>query len=202
MISSPNPMYMSMRSMVAEKEALVGAAGARKAQLQNDINQMAARQVSEPGDAAEPDRLNRDYDVLKRQYDKLMEDRQAVRLRSDVASQTDAVQFKVIEPPSRPTIPATPNRPLLLTAILILGLGAGAAAAFAAAQLKTTFPSAQRLAEATGLPVLGTVSEVVTPPVAAARRRQLVWLAGGGGALTACYALLMIVELFQRAQVA
>lgn len=201
-ISSPNPMYMSMRSMVAEKEALVGAANARKSQLQNDINQMAARQVSEPGVAAEQDRLNRDYDVLKRQYDKLLEEREGVRLRSDVASQTETVQFKVIEPPSRPTIPATPNRPLLLTAILILGLGAGAATAFAVAQFKTTFPSARRLAEATGLPVLGTVSEVVTPPVAAARRRQLVWLAGGGGALTACYALLVIVELIQRAQVA
>ena len=201
-ISSPNPMYVTMRSMVAEKEALVGAAGARKAQLQNEIAQMAARQVSEPGVAAEQERLNRDYDVLKRQYDKLLEDREAVRLRSDVALQTDAVQFKVIEPPSKPTVPATPNRPILLTLILVAGLGAGAAAAFAAAQFKTTFPSAKKLAETTGLPVLGTVSEVVTPTIAATRRRQLAWLAGGGGALAGCYALLMAVELFQRAQVA
>lgn len=201
-ISSPNPMYTTMRSMVAEKEALVGAAGQRKAQLQSDLNQMAARQVSEPGLAAQQEQLNRDYDVIKRQYDKLVEDREAVRLRSDVATQTDAVQFKVIEPASRPTSPATPNRPLLLTAILIFGLGAGAAAAFAAGHFKTTFPTAKRLAEATGLPVLGAVSEVVTAPIAVARRRQLVWLAGGGGALAACYALLMVVELVQRAQVA
>jgi hypothetical protein len=49
--------------------------------------------------------------VLKRQYDKLLEDREAVRLRSDVASQTSPLQFKVIEPPSRPTIPdAQPAR--------------------------------------------------------------------------------------------
>jgi hypothetical protein len=54
----------------------------------------------------------------------------------------------------------------------------------------------------TGLPVLGTVSEVVTPQLALVRRRQKAWLAGGGGALAACYALLMAVELFQRAQVA
>ncbi|HZF44286.1 MAG TPA: XrtA system polysaccharide chain length determinant [Sphingomonadaceae bacterium] len=202
MISTPNPAYSSLRSMVAEKEALVNAANSRKGQLQADMASMSARQVSEPGVAAEQERLNRDYDVLKRQYDKLLEDREAVRLRSDVASQTSPVQFKVIEPPSRPTIPATPNRPLLLTAILFLGLGAGAAAAFAAAQLKGTFPSARRLADATGLPVLGTVSEVVTAPMAAVRRRQLTWLAGGGGALAACYALLMMVELFQRAQVA
>ena len=202
MISTPNPMYVTMRSMVAEKEALVGAANARKAQLQGDLNAMAARQVSEPEVAAEQERVNRDYEVLKRQYDKLLEDREAVRLRSDVASQTDAVQFKVIEPPTRPTIPASPNRPLLLTAILIAGIGAGMAAAFLLGQLQTTFPTAGRLAAATGLPVLGSISEVVTAPVIAARRKQLAWLGGGTAALTACYGLLMMVELWQRSQVA
>lgn len=202
MISTPNPTYVTMRGMVAEKEALVGAANARRAQLLSELNQMAARQASEPGVVAEQDRLTRDYEILKRQYDKLLEDREAVRLRGDVAAQTGAVQFKVIEPPSRPTIPVTPSRPLLLTLILIAGVGAGMAVAFGAAQLRTTFPTAKRLAEATGLPVLGTVSEVVTAPLAAARRRQLAWLTGGGGALAGCYALLMIVELIQRAQVA
>lgn len=202
MISTPNPMYVTMRSMVAEKEALVGAASARRTQLQNDLAQMAARQVSEPEVAAEQARVNRDYDVLKRQYDKLLEDREAVRLRSDVASQTDSVQFKVIEPASRPTLPDSPNRPLLLTGILLLGLGAGVAAAFALSQLQTTYPTAKRLAAATGLPVLGAISEVVTPRLAAARRQQLAWLGGGAGALTACYALLMIVEFWQRSQVA
>ena len=202
MISTPNPTYVTMRGMLAEKEALVGAANARKAQLLSELNQMAARQASEPGVVAEQDRLTRDYEILKRQHDKLLEDREAVRLRGDVAAQTGAVQFKVIEPPSRPTIPATPGRPLLLTLILIAGVGAGMAAAFAAAQLRTTFPTAKRLAETTGLPVLGTVSEVVTAPLAAARRKQLAWLTGGGGALAGCYALLMIVEMIQRAQVA
>ena len=201
-ISTPNPIYSTVRGMVAEKEALVGAASSRKAQLQADLNQMAARQVSEPGVAAEQDRLNRDYDVLKRQYDKLLEDREAVRLRSDAAAQTSSVQFNVIEPPSRPTIPATPSRPLLLTLILFAGVGAGFAAAFVAAQLKTTYATAKRLADATGLTVLGTVSEVVTAPLAAARRRRLSWLTGAGGALVGCYGLLMLVEMWQRAQVA
>jgi capsule polysaccharide export protein KpsE/RkpR len=69
--------------------------------------------VSEPGAVAEQARLNRDYEVLKRQYDKLLEDREQVRLRSDIQSKTDAVQVKVIDPPSKPTSSAAPNRPLL-----------------------------------------------------------------------------------------
>jgi len=202
MTSTPNPMYVTIRSMVAEKEALVEAAASRKAQLQSDLNQMAARQVSEPGVAAEQARVNRDYEVMKRQYDKLLEDREGVRLRSDVAAQTDAIQFKVIEPPTKPTIPAAPNRPMLLTLILIAGLGAGAAAAFTIGQIKATFPTPGRLAAVTGLPVLGAVSELVTPPLAAQRRKQLKWLGGATGALAGCYGLLLMVELWQRSQVA
>jgi hypothetical protein len=69
---------------------------------------------------------------------------------------------RVVDPPSVPTVPISPNRPLLLTAILFVGLGAGIGAAFVAGQLQTTFPTQNKLAAATGLPVLGSISEVWT----------------------------------------
>src|SRR5690606_8102154 len=97
------------------------------------------------GVAGEQERINRDYDVLKRQYDKLVEDREQVRLRADAQSKTDAFNFRILEPPSHPTIPASPNRPLFLTLILLVAIGAGVAAAFANAQLRATFPSQAKL---------------------------------------------------------
>jgi polysaccharide chain length determinant protein (PEP-CTERM system associated) len=200
--SVPNPSWVSLRAMVAEKEGQVNAAATRKAQLQGDLAQLGTRQASEPGVAAEQERLNRDYDVLKRQYDKLLEDRDQVRLRSDVRSQTDAVKFKVIDPPSQPTVPLTPNRPLLLTLILFVGLGAGAGAAFVLGQIQTTFPTQSRLADATGLPVLGSIGEVLTDAAKSRYRQRLVWLGGGGAALGAAWALLLAVEFWQRSTVA
>jgi hypothetical protein len=188
--------------MVAEKEGQVNAAATRKAQLQGDLAQLGARQASEPGVAAEQERLNRDYDVLKKQYDKLLEDRDQVRLRTDVRSQTDAVKFKVIDPPSQPSVPLTPNRPLLLTLILFVGLGAGAGAAFVLGQIQTTFPTQTRLADATGLPVLGSIGEVFTDAKRSKHRQRLVLLGGGGAALGAAWALLMAVEFWQRSTVA
>lgn len=198
----PNPSWVSLRAMVAEKEGQVNAAATRKAQLQSDLAQLGTRQASEPGVAAEQERLNRDYDVLKRQYDKLLEDRDQVRLRTDVRSQTDAVKFKVIDPPSQPSVPMTPNRPLLLTLILFVGLGAGAGAAYVLGQIQTTFPTQARLAEATGLPVLGSISEMLTEEARAKRRQRLLWLGGGAGALGAAWALLLAVEFWQRSTVA
>jgi hypothetical protein len=140
--------------------------------------------------------------VLKRQYDKLLEDREQVRLRSDVQNKTDSIKFKIIDPPSAPLVPIAPNRPLLLSLILLVALGGGVAIAFVRGQLQTTFPTQGRLEAATGLPVLGSISEVLTTEARAKNRQRLVWLGGGAGALMASYALLMLVEFWQRSTVA
>lgn len=199
---APNPAYASLRGMAAEKEAQIGAALARKGQIQTAIAQIAANGSDDSGVAGEQERINRDYDVLKRQYDKLVEDREQVRLRADAQSKTDAFNFRILEPPSHPTIPASPNRPLFLTLILLVAIGTGVAAAFANAQLRATFPSQAKLEQALGLPVLGAISEVVTADRRAERRQRLTWFASAGGALAASYALLMLVEFWQRSTVA
>jgi len=200
--STPNPSYVSLRAMLAEREAQVSAAASRRAQIESDLQQLMSRQSSEPGVAAEQARLNRDYEVLKTQYDRLLENREQVRLRSDVQTRTNPMSFRVIDPPSRPNVPAAPNRPLLLTLVLIAALGAGAGAAFVRGQLQTTFPTESRLAAATGLPVFGTVSEVVTAAQRAVRRQRLRWLGASVAALGAAYGMLMVVEFWQRSTVA
>ena len=200
--STPNPAYASLRAMAAEREAQVAASTARKNQLQAAMAELSAAQTSAPGPIAEQTRLNRDYEVLKRQYDELLLDREQVRLRSGVQSKTDAVTFRVIEPPSRPVVPVAPNRPLLLSVILIVALAIGAGIAFTKGQLQTTFPTQARLEQVTGLPVLGSISEFFTAERLAERRQRLKWFAGAGGALAGGYALLMLVEFWQRSTVA
>ena len=198
----PNPSYVSLRAMLAEREAQVSAANVRRTQLMADLQQLTARQATEPGLAAEQARLTRDYDVLKQQYDQLLANREQVRLQSDIQQRTSPINFRVVDPPSRPTVPAAPNRPLLLTAILMLALGAGAGAAFIRGQLQTTFPNEGRLAAATGLPVFGTLSEVISTAERSLRRQRLRWLGGSLAALGGLYAVLMLVEFWQRAGVA
>jgi hypothetical protein len=64
--------------------------------------QLTTQQYSEPAVAAEAARINRDYDVLKEQYDKLLRDREALRLRGQVENERDAIKFEVIDPPTSP----------------------------------------------------------------------------------------------------
>jgi len=193
-----NPSYVSLRAMLAEREAQLNALTNRRNQIQSDLGQLGSRQSTEPGLAAEQERLNRDYDVLKQQYDQLLANREQVRLRSDVQTRTSPLNIQVVEPPSVPGSPAAPNRPLFLTLVLVVAVAAGIAAAFVAGQIQTTFPTQGKLATVSGLPVLGTISEVVTPPEKTRRRQRLVWLGGAGAALAASYGVLVFVEFWQR----
>jgi succinoglycan biosynthesis transport protein ExoP len=200
--SVSNPAYVALRSMLAEKQASVAALSARRAQIQSDLAQLSSRQSDEPGVAAEQAAINRDYDVLKTQYDKLLGDREDVRLRSDVSAKTDTIKFSVLDPPSEPRLPVAPERPLLLAMVLVVGLAAGIGTAFAKSQLATTYATADRLARASGLRVVGSVSEIVTAPQRVVRRKRMVWFAGASGALAGCFLLLLLVEFVQRSMMA
>ncbi|NWK95579.1 chain-length determining protein [Sphingobium lactosutens] len=195
---TPNPAYLSIKSMQAERAATVQALQTRKAQLQSDLNIMMSKQVDEPGIASEQEKIESDYAALKTQYDKLASDREEIRLRGEVKTETGSVQFRVIQPPSAPTAPSAPNRPLLLLGVLIVGIGAGIGVAFALGQLKGTFPTAARLEKAVGLPVAGSISQMRNAAQTAVEKQRLKWFAGASGGLAAVCLLLIVVEFVQR----
>ena len=195
---TPNPAYSSLQSMRAEREAAVSALTARKSALQSDMAQLAAKQSAEPGVQAEYDRINRDYEVQKAQYDKLLGDREEIRLRGQVGAQTDAVQFQVIEAPLLASAPSSPNRPLFLALVLFAGIGAGAATAFALGHLQTSYPTAAKLERASGLPVIGSISQMLTGEQRTERKRKLKLFYTGSAALVGVFALLIVVEFVQR----
>lgn len=200
--ANANPLYLSLRAMQADRAAQVAALTNRKAQIEADIAAFDQKIAGDPAAAQEQAEIDRNYQVLKAQYDKLLADREQVKLRSQAASQTDAVKFRVIDPPVAPTAPSAPNRLLLLTGVLIVGLGGGVAAAFGLGQLAGTFPTAKRLEKASGMPVIGSVGEVVTAAQTALRRKKLQMFAAAAGGLVFAWVALLGLEIFQRGMAA
>ncbi|NLR38226.1 XrtA system polysaccharide chain length determinant [Novosphingobium sp. ERW19] len=199
---APNPAYSSLVSIKADREASLVSLQSRRASLQAEISQLTAQQYSEPTVAAEAARINRDYDVLKEQYDKLLRDREQLRLRGQVETERDAVKFEVIDPPTMPRGPAAPDRPLLLFLVLIVGIGAGCGGAFALGQLKSAYSTTGQLERATGLPVLGAISEGITRDMRALRAKRLKYWAGGVAGLFVVLFVLLGVEMLKRGMVA
>ncbi|MBX3595454.1 XrtA system polysaccharide chain length determinant [Sphingomonas sp.] len=200
--ATANPLYLSLKAMQADKAAQVAALMNRKAQIEADIQSFDEKMAGDPAAAQEQAEIDRNYEVLKAQYDKLLTDREQVKLRSQAASQADAVKFSVIDPPTAPRSPTAPNRPLLLTGVLLAGLGGGIAAAFGLSQIAGTFATSNRLEKVSGMPVIGSVGRVLSDAQIALRRRRFHLFLGATGGLAVAWVALMGLEMFQRGMVA
>lgn len=197
-----NPAYATLQSMRVERQSNVLSLQSRAAALRSEIASITASQAREPGAAAEATRISRDYEVLRQQYDQLLQDREELRLRGQVENERSAVQFEVVDPPTTPRKPAAPNRPLLLIGVLIVGLGAGAGTAYALSKLGSTFATASQLERNLGLPVIGTISHTFTEAGRELRAKRLKYFAAGVGGLGVLFVVLMGVEFVQRGMVA
>jgi polysaccharide chain length determinant protein (PEP-CTERM system associated) len=198
----PNPAYSSLQAIQAERRANVEALQSRHAALQSEINQIVANQEMEPGAAAEAQRISRDYDVLRKQYDKLLQDREELRLRGQVENERSSVKFNVIDPPTTPRIPDAPNRPLLLLGVLVLGIVAGCGAGWGMGQLRSSFATANKLETVFELPVIGTISQVATDAAKALQKKRRKLFYAGAGGLFSLFLVLLAVEFVQRGMVA
>ena len=76
---------------------------------------------------AELAQLNRDYDVLHKNYDQLARGANRRRWREDVDSQVSMAEFRVIDPPRISPKAVFPNRLALMPVVLSLALAAGLA---------------------------------------------------------------------------
>jgi polysaccharide chain length determinant protein (PEP-CTERM system associated) len=199
---TPNPAWTSLQSMRVERQANVESLQSRAAALRAELASVVAAQAREPGASAEAQRIGRDYEVLRQQYDELLKDREQLRLRGQVETERSAIKFEVVDPPTTPRVPAWPNRPLLLLGVLIVGIGAGGGAAFGLGQMKGTFATAARLERAFDLPVVGTVSHTVTEAARAVSLRRMKLFALGAGGLGALFIVLLGAEFVQRGMVA
>jgi hypothetical protein len=188
--------------MQADKQSQVAALRIRRNQLQSDLDLLNSKLTEDPEVAAEQGQIERDYQVLKDQYDQLLVNREQIALRGQAQSQTDQVKFSVIDPPTTPRVPSAPNRLLLLTGVLLAGLAAGIGGAFALGQLRATFATAPKLERATGLTVIGSIGEVVTRAQSDLRLKHLKIFGGATVGLVLAYVLLLGVEFLQRGMAA
>ncbi|WP_427967377.1 XrtA system polysaccharide chain length determinant [Altererythrobacter sp.] len=198
----PNPAYTSLISIKAERQAGVESLQARRAALQSDIAALMGSQASEPEVAAEANRISRDYEVLRKKYDELLQDREEIRLRGQVENERSSVKFDLIDPPVVPRKPAAPNRPLLLLGVLFAGLGAGAGAAFGIGQLRSTFSTEEKLERAMGLPVIGSISHTMNDGARAIQAKRLKQFIGAAAALGGVFVILLAIEFVQVGGVA
>lgn len=191
----PSPLYQELRTMLATADGRVAELEARVADYTEQIAELEATVDTIPKIEAELQDLDRDYAIIKSQYERLLERRESARLSERVEQNVDDVKFRVIDPPFVPSKPSSPDKPKLSAAVFVVALGAGGALAYGLALLRPVFYSAEAIALRSGRPVLGTISR--QPMLRSRLGKTIGWIAFAGLALllALAFALVMAVHL-------
>jgi polysaccharide chain length determinant protein (PEP-CTERM system associated) len=189
---SVNPVYQSIQTQLNQSEVEVAALRGAVSQHEKEIARLGSFVDTAPEVEQEYSRLNRDYDVIKAQYESLVRRLEQARV-SDSAAQSGIVRFEVIEPPHATLAPVWPNRKLLTIAVLFAGVLFGVAVALVPQLLRPTFDNTKALANLTGLPVLGAVSLLPKPGAPLLLRREIRWVSLAAGALVVVATALLVI---------
>ncbi len=170
----PNPLFDQLSIKLIDAEGEIAKLQARKFQKESVVNNLLALSQRVPEVEAEEARLNRDYEILLENYNLLLGKREEARMSQVLEDTSQGINYSLLEPAVIPTSPASPNRLFLISLSVIVGIGMGAGVAFIMNQFHSTFSSEQRLRDVFNLPVLGSVSAILSKQDEALRKRNMI----------------------------
>jgi polysaccharide chain length determinant protein (PEP-CTERM system associated) len=176
-----------LKVSLASAEAAVASLRIRAAEYSSRYNQLKSVATQMPQLEAEFAQLNRDYDVNKKNYESLVSRRESASISGDMQSVSGVADFRLIDPPRVSPRPVAPNRNLLIPMTLLLAIGAGIAATIAAMELRPTFYDRKSLSDSVSLPILGTVSMVLSDLKAKNERKSTMLFVSGFSFLIIIY---------------
>jgi len=153
-----NPLYEQMKLKQVEVQAEMASAQRKVGEQKELLAKLEDQSKTAPEVEAQFANLNRDYDVIKRNYTELVNRRESARMAQEVDSKSNKIDFRVVDPPQLPLKPIGPNRILYLTVVLLAGLGAGVMFTYVLSYLDDTFDSLDKLRAISSFPILGAVS--------------------------------------------
>lgn len=191
-VSGNSLAYQELARMLAASEVQVASLRARVGEFTNRLAQARVKLKTAPQIEAEAAQLNRDYAINKKNYEDLVARRQSAAMSGELESASGVADFRLIDPPRVSPRPVSPNRPLLLPAALVGAVLAGLLAAFVASQLRPVFEKASELRERLQLPVLGTISLIMSDDERRRERTDRIRFATASCVLAGVFVAVMV----------
>ncbi|HNR77185.1 MAG TPA: Wzz/FepE/Etk N-terminal domain-containing protein [Parvularculaceae bacterium] len=193
-----DPEYRRISADLRAAQDVVAGLADRQKRLRSDLDVLAVTIGQAPRVVADLQRIERDYEQTRKNYEELIERRDRLSITANLGAGTQGVAYKIFEHPETSLIPAAQNFRIILIALVLLGsVGAGLAAAFVLTWIQKSFSQTEELKSAFGLPVLGALSEVKSEAVLLARKRDGLRLALASVALAGVTAFYVYWEVMR-----
>jgi polysaccharide chain length determinant protein (PEP-CTERM system associated) len=190
-----NPVYQALQISLNEVELEITTLQADVRDREQRLKELQGLINEVPEVEAQLAKLNRDYTVVREQYQALVQSRETQKL-SRKASDTDQTGFRIINPPAASPKPVAPRRLLLLVGVLFAAFGACGGLCYVLAQIRPVFGTAKSLRDFVGLPVLGTVSRATVSQAARMQRRlALMSFSAAMAALVVIFGVVVFIEV-------
>ncbi|MEO6824511.1 MAG: XrtA system polysaccharide chain length determinant [Nitrosospira sp.] len=187
-----SPMLQQLNVALAEAEADVASMRARVEEYASRYDRLKSLSNAVPQVEAELAQLNRDYQVNKSNYEKLLERRESAKISGELGSAADLMSFRIIDPPTVSDLPVGPDRTKLFSIVFLGSLLVGIGIAFVISQIRPTFHSQASLREITGRPILGSIPMIWTDQEKIKRKKRLYAFGLSLLSLLGLYGALMI----------
>jgi polysaccharide chain length determinant protein (PEP-CTERM system associated) len=187
-----SPMLQQLNVALAEAEADVASMRARVEEYTSRYDRLKSLSNAVPQVEAELTQLNRDYQVNKSNYEKLLERRESAKISGELGSAADLMSFRIIDPPTVSDVPVGPDRTKLFSIVFLGSLLVGIGIAFVISQIRPTFHSQASLREITGRPILGSIPMIWTNQEKIKRKKRLYAFGLSLLSLLGLYGALMV----------
>jgi succinoglycan biosynthesis transport protein ExoP len=162
------PVGHAMSGVDAELKALKSD----EAKLRAAISDYEGRMQNLPRREQEYQEVSRDYQTTKDVYRALMIRYEEAQVAESMEQRQKGEQFRIIDPATPSELPAAPKRVRLVLTGLGLALGLAVATVVVAEKLDTSFHTAEALAAFTSVPILISITQIVSEVETARRRRR------------------------------
>jgi capsule polysaccharide export protein KpsE/RkpR len=191
-----NPAYVQVMAQRDAGNSERTSLQTKRTDLEKRIHEMERRLESAPGVEREYTALLRESENAQLKYREVRQKQMEAEVSQNLEAERKGERFTLIEPPSVPGEPASPNRLLIVVLGVVLALGAGVGMALLLEVLDTSVRNKRELEQLLQVPPLAVLPWITTQAELATRARRRMF--GIGGAVGALILTVIGVHLLYR----
>jgi len=160
--TSDNPAFIIVRTQLASVDGELVALNEKREQLGSQIQKYQNLLSRSPIVERDYNSLQRDYASVQARYQDVKSQQRTAELAESMESERKGERFVLVEPPSLPFEPSSPNRPALVLIGLVLAIGAGVGMVLLLEAMDGGIYTEKALVKLVGVPPFAVVGYIET----------------------------------------